>query len=35
MILLHKNNDNVQNCNNYKGIKLLSHTIIVWEMVMD
>nr|XP_009786371.1 PREDICTED: uncharacterized protein LOC104234498 [Nicotiana sylvestris] len=26
---------NVQNCNNYRGIKLLSHTMKVWERVIE
>lgn len=31
MILLYKNKGDIQNCNNYRGIKLLSHTMKVWE----
>jgi len=27
MIMLYKNKGVIQNCNNYRGIKLLSHTI--------
>ncbi|XP_055814177.1 uncharacterized protein LOC129883568 [Solanum dulcamara] len=27
MVPLYKNNDDIQNCNNYRGIKLLSHTM--------
>uniref|UniRef100_A0A1S3ZT25 Reverse transcriptase domain-containing protein n=1 Tax=Nicotiana tabacum TaxID=4097 RepID=A0A1S3ZT25_TOBAC len=35
MIPLYKNKGDVQNCNNYRGIKLLSHTIKVWERVIE
>ncbi|XP_075103666.1 secreted RxLR effector protein 78-like [Nicotiana tabacum] len=35
MIPLYKNNEDIQNCNNYRGIKLLSHTMKVWEMVVE
>ena len=31
MILLYKNKGDIQNCNDYKGIKLLSHTMKIWE----
>ncbi|XP_060170630.1 uncharacterized protein LOC132601565 [Lycium barbarum] len=31
MVPLYKNKGDIQNCNNYKGIKLLSHTMKVWE----
>lgn len=34
MILFYKNKGDIQNYNNYRGIKLLSHTIKVWEMVI-
>lgn len=34
MVPLYKNKANIQNCNNYRGIKLLSHTIKVWEKVV-
>ncbi|XP_060182141.1 uncharacterized protein LOC132611785 [Lycium barbarum] len=33
MIPLYKNKGDIQNCNNYRGIKLLSHTMKVWERV--
>ncbi|XP_070049436.1 uncharacterized protein [Nicotiana tomentosiformis] len=35
MIPLYKNKGDVQNCNNYMSIKLLSHTMKVWEMVIE
>lgn len=35
MVLLYKNNDDIQNCNNYTGIKLLSHTMNVCETVVE
>ncbi|XP_075098959.1 uncharacterized protein LOC142175859 [Nicotiana tabacum] len=35
MIPLFKNKCDIQNCNNYRGIKLLSHTIKVWEMMVE
>lgn len=35
MILLYKNKGNIQNCNNYRGIKLLSHIMKVWKRVVE
>lgn len=35
MIPLYKNKDDIQNCNNYRGIKLLSHIVKVWERVVE
>ena len=35
MIPLYKNKSDIQNCNNYRGIKLLSHTMKVWERVVE
>ncbi|XP_019263459.1 PREDICTED: uncharacterized protein LOC109241200 [Nicotiana attenuata] len=35
MIPLFKNKGDIQNCNNYRGIKLLSHTMKVWERVVE
>ncbi|XP_019238846.1 PREDICTED: uncharacterized protein LOC109218899 [Nicotiana attenuata] len=35
MIVLYKNKGDIQNCNNYRGIKLLSHTMKVWERVIE
>ncbi|XP_070008739.1 uncharacterized protein [Nicotiana sylvestris] len=34
-VLLYKNKGDIQNCNNYMGIKLLSHTMKVWERVVE
>ena len=31
IIPLYKNKGDVQNCNSYRGIKLLSHTMKLWE----
>nr|XP_009769599.1 PREDICTED: uncharacterized protein LOC104220426 [Nicotiana sylvestris] len=31
MVPLYKNKGDIQSCNNYRGIKLLSHTMKVWE----
>jgi len=35
IISLYKNKGDAQNCNNYGGIKLLSHTMKVWERVIE
>nr|XP_009769880.1 PREDICTED: uncharacterized protein LOC104220675 [Nicotiana sylvestris] len=35
MMPLYKNKGDIQNCNNYTGIKLLSQTIKVWERVVE
>jgi len=35
VIPLYKNKGDVQDCNNYRGIKLLSHTIKLWERVIE
>ncbi|XP_019228557.1 PREDICTED: uncharacterized protein LOC109209697 [Nicotiana attenuata] len=35
MVLVYKNKGDIQNCNNYQGIKLLSHTMKVWERVVE
>ena len=35
IIPLYKNKGDAQNCNNYRGIKLLSHTIKLWERVIE
>lgn len=35
MIPLYKNKGDLENCNNYKGIKLLSHTMEIRERVVE
>ncbi|XP_075074415.1 uncharacterized protein LOC142162017 [Nicotiana tabacum] len=35
MVPLYKNKGDIQNCNNYWGIELLSHTMKVWEKVVE
>jgi len=35
VIPLYKNKGDIQNCNNYRGIKLLCHTIKLWERVIE
>lgn len=35
VIPLYKNKGNIQDCNNYRGIKLLSHTMKLWERVIE
>ncbi|XP_070047285.1 uncharacterized protein [Nicotiana tomentosiformis] len=35
VVPLYKNKGDIQSCNNYKGIKLLSHTMKVWERVVE
>ncbi|XP_019260539.1 PREDICTED: uncharacterized protein LOC109238517 [Nicotiana attenuata] len=35
IVPLYKNKGDIQNCNNYRGIKLLSHTMKVWERVVE
>ena len=35
MVPLYKNKGDVQSCNNYRGIKLLSHTMKVWEREVE
>ena len=35
VIPLYKNKGDVQDCNNYRGIKLLSHTMKLWERVIE
>ncbi|KAF3618970.1 putative pre-mRNA-processing factor 6-like [Capsicum annuum] len=34
MIPLYKNKGDIQSCNNYRGIKLLSHSMKIWERVV-
>nr|XP_016461872.1 PREDICTED: uncharacterized protein LOC107785153 [Nicotiana tabacum] len=35
VVSLYKNKGDIQSCNNYRSIKLLSHTIKVWERVVE
>ena len=35
IIMLYKNMGDIQDCNNYRGIKLLSHTMKLWERVIE
>ncbi|KAF3629834.1 hypothetical protein FXO37_28740 [Capsicum annuum] len=35
MIPLYKNKGDIQSCTNYRGIKLLSHTMKIWERVVE
>ncbi|XP_019233441.1 PREDICTED: uncharacterized protein LOC109214027 [Nicotiana attenuata] len=35
VIPLYKNKGDIQNCNNSRGIKLLSHTMKIWERVVE
>ncbi|KAF3660089.1 hypothetical protein FXO37_13665 [Capsicum annuum] len=35
MIPLYKNKGDIQSCNNYRGIKLLSHTMKIWKRVVE
>jgi len=35
IIPLYKNKGDAQDCNNYRGIKLLSHTMKLWERVIE
>ena len=34
VIPLYKNKGDIQDCNNFRGIKLLSHTMKLWERVI-
>ena len=35
VIPLYKNKGDIQDCNNYGGIKLLSHTMKLWKRVLE
>ena len=35
MVPLYKQKGDVQDCSNYRGIKLLSHTMKIWERIID
>lgn len=32
---LYKNKDDIQDCNNFRGVKLLSYTMKLWERVIE
>jgi hypothetical protein len=35
VVLIFKNKEDIQSCYNYKGIKLMSHTMKLWERVIE
>ena len=35
LVPIYKNKGDIQNCGNYRGIKLISHTMKIWEKVID
>jgi hypothetical protein len=35
LILIYKNKEDIQNCVNYRGIKLMSLVMKLWEMVIE
>lgn len=35
IMTLHKNKADIENCNNYRGTKLLSHTLKSWKKVIE
>ena len=35
LVPLHKNKSDIQDCSNYRGIKLISHTMKLWERVIE
>ena len=35
LIPLYKNKGDIQNCSNYRGIKLMSHTMKLWERIIE
>ena len=35
LVPIYKNKGDVQSCSNYRGIKLMSHTMKIWERVID
>ena len=35
IIPIYKENGEIQDCENYRGIKLISHTMKIWERIID
>ena len=35
LVSIYKNKGNIQNCKNYRGIKLMSYTMKLWERVIE
>ncbi|KAG5586166.1 hypothetical protein H5410_046600 [Solanum commersonii] len=35
LVPLYKNKGDIKNCNNYRGVKLLSHTMKIWERMVE
>ena len=35
MIPIYKEKGDIQDCGNYRGIKLMSHTVKIWERIID
>ncbi|KAK9139750.1 hypothetical protein Scep_009431 [Stephania cephalantha] len=35
LVPIFKNKGDIQSCSNYRGIKLMSHTMKLWEMIID
>jgi hypothetical protein len=35
LLSIFKNKGDVQNCTNYRGIKLMSHRMKLWEMIIE
>ena len=35
LVSLYKNKDDIQDCSNYRGLKLISHTMKLWKRVIE
>ena len=35
VVPIYKNKGDIQNCTNYRGIKLMSHTMKLWERIIE